>query len=259
MNRRFVAVVASAAVLAFLATPAARSGDAESALRSMRDTLARWVETQQIISKEKKDWQLGQEVLEQRIELMQDEIDSLGERVATTRKGIDEADLKRRELDAENRELRQASTSLVEMVARLERKTRGLIAALPPPVQDRVAPLSQRIPADPTRTDLTLGVRFQNIIGVLNEVNKFNRDITVATEVRKMASGESAEVQTLYVGLGQAYFVTASGDAAGYGFPTPDGWSWTEADDLAPRVAQAIAILKNEQIPAYVPLPVELR
>jgi hypothetical protein len=251
-------VVAAAAVAGFIPS-AAQSAGAEVTVQSTRDTLARWVETQQVISKEKRDWQLGKEVLEQRIQLLANEIDSLAERTGATRRGIEEADATRGELEAEKRALQQASSSLVGTAAVLERKTRELIAALPPPIRDRVAPLSQRIPSDSNDTELSLGVRFQNVIGVLNEVNKFNREITVATEVREMAGGGSAEVQTLYVGLGQAYFVTAAGDAAGFGFPTPEGWTWTEADELAPRIAQAIAILKNEQVPAYVPLPVELR
>ena len=231
----------------------------EEALQSTRDTLARWVETQQVISKEKKDWRLGKDVLEQRIQLLEGEIEGFRERIAATRKGIDEADLERRELLDEKRELEQASQSLVETAAVLERKTRELIATLPSPIRDRIAPLSQRIPKHPNDTELSLGVRFQNVIGILNEVNKFNRDIPVTTEVRQVSGGGSAEVQTLYVGLGQAYFVTASGDVAGFGQPTPEGWAWTEAPELAPSIAHAIAILKNEEVPAYVPLPVELK
>lgn len=64
---------------------------------------------------------------------------------------------------------------------------------------------------------------------------------------------------TLYLGLGQAYYVTANGSAAGIGTSTPDGWQWKPANQLAPRVAQAIAIMENEEVPAYVPLPVEVQ
>jgi hypothetical protein len=53
--------------------------------------------------------------------------------------------------------------------------------------------------------------------------------------------------------------VSTKGDAAGIGRPTPDGWAWEAADELAPQVAQAVAILENEGVPAYMPLPVRIR
>jgi hypothetical protein len=248
---------------ATLGVPTSAQSDAsskgEDQLRSTRDTLAKWVETQQIISKEKKDWQLGKEVLEQRISLIEGEIATLKERTETIRGSITEADVKRQELIEKNAELEAASTALVDVIAGLESKTRELLVNLPQPILDRIEPLRRRIPADPAGTELSLSQRFQNVIGVLNEVNKFNRDITVATEVREMPGGLTAEVETIYFGLGQAYYVTASGDAAGVGRPSPEGWAWEPADYLADRVRQAIAILKNEQVPAYVSLPVEIR
>jgi chromosome segregation ATPase len=230
-----------------------------SALRSTRDTLAKWVETQQILSKEKKDWQLGKEVLLQRIALLEEEISSLDERGDEARRQIAEADVKRRELTDEKQDLEQAATALEVSIATLESKTHRLLKMLPGPIVDRIEPLAQRVPADPATTELSLSERFQNVIGILNEVNKFNRDVTVTTEVRAVGDGKTAEVQTLYLGLGQAYYVTANGQSAGIGRPSTEGWSWTEADELAPSILQAIAIVKNEQVPAYVPLPVEIR
>jgi hypothetical protein len=261
MNRMILVLVMTAGALLGVASHAQSDAASSSGdqLQSTRDTLARWVETQQIISKEKKDWQLGREVLSQRISLIESEINTLNERTEETRGHITEADKKRQELIDENAALKAASTSMVDVIASLEEKTRGLLAVLPRPIVERVEPLSQRIPSKPAETGLSLSERFQNVIGVLNEVNKFNRDITVATEVREMPDGVSAEVETIYFGLGQAYYVTASGDGAGVGRPSETGWAWSEADHLAERVIQAIAIVKNEQVPAYVSLPVEIR
>ena len=75
---------------------------------------------------------------------------------------------------------------------------------------------------------------------------------------RIQTGGSTAEVKALYIGLGQAYYVTPTGDAAGVGQPTPDGWKWTPANDLAPEISRAIAILQNEEVPAFVPLPVTI-
>ena len=69
----------------------------------------------------------------------------------------------------------------------------------------------------------------------------------------------TAEVRALYIGLGQGYYVTVSGEAAGIGYPTPEGWRWTPQDGLADEISRAIAILQSEDVPAYVPLSVEIR
>ena len=57
------------------------------------------------------------------------------------------------------------------------------------------------------------------------------------------------------IGLGQAYYVTVSGDRAGVGSPGDDGWTWTANDALAPDVQMAIKVLKSEEKPTYVSLP----
>jgi hypothetical protein len=253
-------LIAAVAVVMAMGTASARAGDVEGeVLDSTRSTVAKWVETQQIISKEKNDWQLGKEVLLQRVSLIENEISSLEEKLAETRKGISEADGKRRELDARNTQLKSASASLYDRVVPLETKTRELLAAIPEPLRERVEPLSQRIPDDPATTEVSLGERFQNVIGILNEVNKFDRDISVTNELRKLPDGSTAEVTVIYLGLGQAYYVTSGDDGAGVGRPGPDGWEWTAANHLAPEIRQAVEILENSQPPAFVPLPVEIR
>ncbi|MFM7283203.1 MAG: DUF3450 family protein, partial [Planctomycetia bacterium] len=92
----------------------------------------------------------------------------------------------------------------------------------------------------------------------LNEVNKFQRDIAVLSEVRTLADGSSAEVTTVYFGLGQAYYATANGKAAGRGSATADGWVWVPANEAAGEISRMIAVLKNEQVAAFVPVPLRV-
>jgi chaperonin cofactor prefoldin len=232
---------------------------AQPNLQSSRDTVAKWVETQQILAREKKDWQDGKEILERRVELLESEIRSLETKLEESRSTLGEADRRRYEVVSEGESLRVATAALAERVERLEGKVRTLLSRSPEPLRNRVAPLSQRLPAPGTATTLSLGERYQNAIGVLNEVNKFQRDVTVASEIRTLSDGARVEVQALYLGLAQGYYVTADGSAAGVGVPTDEGWDWTQSNDLAPAVQQAISILQNESVPAYVPLPVTLR
>lgn len=248
--------------LVAVAIPSLAMGETSTesdAIDSTRSTLAKWVETRQIVSEEKRDWELGKEVLEQRIALLEGEVAALQEKISVARGGIEEADLEQRERIAQNRGLRQASATLEEVIGAVEAKTRALLVSLPEPLARRVEPLSRKLPEDPAKTELSLGERFQNALGILNEINKFNREIVVTREIRELPGGSTAEVQTIYLGLGQAYYVTPNGDAAGTGRPGPGGWSWSASNEMAQEIARAIAILQNEDVPAYVPLPVQVQ
>ncbi len=258
LRRHGVAMLATAAVLMVSGLSSAQSGG-ESKVDQTREALDKWVETRRVISKEKQDWALGKEMLNDRIALVKREIDSLRGKIDDAAKSITEADKKKIDLDAENEKLEAASASLSDIVVKLETRTKALLKRLPEPVRDRVQPLSQRIPEKPDDTKLSLSERFQNVVGILNEVNKFNRNITITSEVRKLGDGATAEVTALYIGIGQAYYVSADGKAAGVGRATDSGWTWTPADDAAPAIAKAIAILKNEQVAAFVQLPVQIQ
>jgi chromosome segregation ATPase len=221
--------------------------------------MEKWVETRRVISREKQDWALGREMLNERVALVEREIASLREKIDQAKESISDADKKRVELVDENEKLKNAAGTLAGIVARLETRTAVLIKRLPDPIRDRIKPLSQSLPQDPNATKLSLAQRFQNVVGILNEVNKFNREITVTSEVRTLADGNAAEVAAVYVGLGQAYYTGAHGAVAGVGRPSEAGWNWESANDAAGPIADAIAILKNEKVASFVLLPLKVQ
>ncbi len=230
----------------------------QESVEKVRSTLEKWVETRRVISKEKQDWTLGREMLNERIELVQREIASLREKIALAEQSISDADKKRMELVEENGKLKESSETLRGIVTRLEVRTAGLIQRLPDPIRERIKPLSKALPEDPNQTERSLSQRFQNVVGILNEANKFNREITVTSEVRTLADGSVAEVAAVYVGLGQAYYTGANDTVAGVGRPSKDGWAWEPANDAVDQIADAIAILKNEKGASFVTLPVKV-
>lgn len=237
----------------------AQSEDADAPNSSIADTrqvIDKWVETRRLISKEKQDWELSRQMLEDRIDLVRREIENLREKIAEAEAGITEADQRRQELVEENERRKQTGDMLREIVTRLEQRTKGLLPRLPDPIRETVRPLSQRLPENPEDTEAALSQRFQNVIGVLNEVNKFNRDITVTSEVRQREDGRAAEVTAVYVGIGHGYYVGANNQIAGIGAAHDGQWVWVSRDEIAPQVAAAVAILNNEQVADFVPLPV---
>ncbi|MEW6238974.1 MAG: DUF3450 family protein [Candidatus Omnitrophota bacterium] len=243
----------------FLSSGAISADKNVETIENTQSALEKWVETRRIISLEKRDLALAKEMLNERIDLVQREIDSLRGKKSDAEKSIAEADKKRAGLIEENEKLKEALSSLGGILASLEDRTKQLLNRLPDPIRERVKPLSQRIPEDANQSKLSVSERFQNVVGILNEVDKFNRDITVASEVRVLPDGSSAEVAALYIGIGQAYYAGANGTVAGVGLPSEEGWIWKPANDAAAQIAETIAILKNEKIAAFVQLPVEIQ
>jgi septal ring factor EnvC (AmiA/AmiB activator) len=247
-----------AAALAAAGT-SALSAERGEKLDAARAALEEWVKVRKLISQERRDWSQAKDLLDRRIEVVKAEVDSVQAEIARVQAGIAERDKQRDELNAENDNLKEATASLADVVVALEDRTRQLVKRLPEHVKDRIKPLTQRLPEGAADVRLTLSLRFQNVVGILNEINKANREIVVQSEVRVLPDGTSAQVTSLYIGLGQAYYVGGNGTIAGIGAPAAEGWQWTPANAIAAPVAEAVAMLKNEKVAAFVKLPLKIQ
>ena len=229
-----------------------------TSLEETRLKMSKWIETQQIISKERNEWQQGKEILVGRLELVKREIAGLEEKIQEAESKVSATDMQRDELLAESETFKAAGTQLAEAVTAMEVDVHRLCKAVPEPVQTRIQVLHERIPADPANTRVSVAERFQNVLGILNEVTKSNNEITANYEIHTLADGKPAEVQAIYVGLAQGYYVSARGEA-GIGRPGAEGWNWQPAKDIGRDVMLALEVLQGKQTPAFVPLPVKLQ
>ena len=231
---------------------------APTGLEEARLRMSKWIETQQIISKERNEWQQGKEILVSRLDLVKKEIASLREKVKEAEAGIAETNANRQKLVSQNDELKATGAQLAQSVTGMEQGIRRLMKSLPEPIRTKLEPLYQRIPEDPANTRVSVAERFQNALGILNEVNKANNEITVNYEVHTMANGTPTEVQVMYVGLAQAYYVSGKGES-GIGQPGEENWTWNPSNAIAADVLMALEILQGKHTPAFVPLPVTLK
>ena len=230
----------------------------QPSLEKVRLTMDKWIETQQIISKERKDWQQSKDILQGRLELVKKEVSTLKDKIKESKTSVAETDQKKNKLVAENDQLKTAGKQLTEAVTGMEGEIHRISKQLPDPLKTKLQPLYQRIPEDATKTNVTVAERFQNVLGILNELNKSNGEITVNYEVRQLSDGKSSEVKAIYIGLAQAYYVSTRGDA-GIGRPTADGWTWEPSKEIAQQLLTTLEILQGKQTPAFVPLPVKIQ
>jgi hypothetical protein len=243
-------------VMLFCSTPVFAE-QAAADLDNTRTVLEKWIESQRLISKERKDWQQGKDILEGQLELSKKEIGTLTEKTVKARADVTEVDNKRSQLAADNDRLKAVNAQLDKAVTSLEKGIKAAAKQIPEPIMTKLLPLYQRIPEDPNKTRVSVAERYQNVLGILNELNKANNEITVSYEVHTLGNGKPCEVKAIYVGLAVAYYVSASGDA-GIGHPTPDGWKWEASKTAARDIFAALEILQGKQTPAFVPLPVKI-
>ncbi len=258
MNRPRAALLLAAALLTGSTISAQQAQSTSDGIDQTKSILGKWVATEELIFKERKAWQQEQEILTSRIELLDKEIAAQQEKLNESRQALGEAQTRRAEVDSGRSQLTGTQATLAERVTGLEGKVRALYRVLPAATREKVDPLYRRIPEDAASTRVSLAERYQNVLGVLNEINRIGSEITLATEIRPLSDGKPSEVKTVYVGLAQAYFVSASGEA-GVGYPGPEGWQWTPDNDLAPKIAQVIQILENKTKPQFVSLPATIR
>ncbi len=231
---------------------------AASSLEETRLRMGKWIETQQIIARERTEWQQGREVLVGRVELLRKEVGTLQEKIQQAEASVAESNKKRDVLVASNDELKAIAAQMAEAVTALEADITRIAKSLPEPLLTKLQPLYQRIPEDPTKTKVSVAERFQSVLGIINGINQAHTELTVNYEVRTLASGTPSEVRVLYVGLAQAYYVSASGEA-GIGRPTPEGWKWEASKQISGDVLTSLDILSGKHSPAFVPLPVTIQ
>ncbi len=233
---------------------------ARAEVESARAMLEKWVEARRQISAARADWRVEKEALAERVAVLRQQIEAQKARIEDADKSLAAADQQRQKLLADGEKTKAVTTVLEAGLTVIEDRTRKLLVRLPAPIRQQVAPVSQQF-ADPSgeAKKLSLGARFGNVLGVLNLVHKWNRDVVIHPEVQELPGGASAEVSCLYFGLGQGFYVSAKGDAAGIGFAGPDGWKWLPMNDAAAAIQQAIDVYSSKQAAAFVPLPVKVQ
>ncbi len=231
----------------------------ESSLAKTRTTLEQWVETRQLISKTRSDWQTDKETLEQTRQLFDRELQQVAEQMGKLSTNSTQVDKERTEAEAALKSSNEALDRAKQFTAGFEGKLAKLVPQLPVPLQEIIKPLLTRLPADTAATKMPVTERVQVLVGILNEVDKFNNAVNLFSEKRKNEKGEEVAVETVYVGLGAAYFVNDANNFAGTGAPGPNGWEWAIKSEIASPVREVVRIYRNERPAQFVTLPVTIR
>lgn len=244
--------------LVFGASAASFQLNAQTNPDAARTVIDQWVETRQIISKEKSDWRIESSILKDTQILLSTELERLDTALEDLAASATAADEERTNLAAEKEELSAASAVVESKIGALETHMKAIVKTLPRPLVDKIKPLVRRLPEDPDDTKLTLGERVQNIVGILSQADKFNTTITQTSESREIADGKVVEVRTLYWGLAMAYYVDASAEYAGIGFPGENAWEWPQIEGAGQEIKRLLDVYEGSEAIQFVEVPARI-
>ena len=231
---------------------------AQTEVQETRLTLEKWVEMRGAISKARTDWQTDKEILEQTITLYERELASLAAQMSNVSTNNAQVLKERAEAMEDRRASEEAIDRARQFAVEFEVRLKQVMLQLPEPLQGIVRKEIARMPENPADTKMLAAERVQVCVSILNELDKFNSAVNLFSEKRKNDRGEEVAVDTVYVGLGAAYFVNEANDFAGMGAPSVAGWEWTANPELAATVRQVVKIYRSEHAPSFVKLPVVL-
>ena len=227
---------------------------------STRGLLQQWSATQRLIASERADWENGKAMLEGRIQLLKISVEETEKKIAEAKTKLEDVKKRTAEAEAEKVLTRQATEALIAVAPELEAGVKGLFGRVPSVIQEKVKVLHDRIPKEGADLkNITAAERYQNVLGILNELGKANNELTSIPEIHDIGEGKKAEVKVVYVGLGQGYFVNSSGTIGGLGLPSDQGWVWKTDATIAPKMREVVEVMKKAIAPKLVELPAEIR
>lgn len=224
------------------------------------DLVRQWTALERQRSRLESGWLERRQYLEQRLELLALEEQTLGEFLAAHRGSTDEVEARRFELLEQQTAYEAHQEALAawldEAVFVLER----LQPRLPPPL---AAEWRASLQIAGSGEDVSSSERLNHILSMLQAVDDFQRIIPVHATTMTLADGTVMRVDQAFLGLSQGWYVSADGRHAGYGRPGPDGWKWVdqaEIDGLDARVVRRLVEMVREPTAAeLLELPVRLR
>lgn len=217
-----------------------------------------WVTTERIISKETSDWGTEKEAIADLIELLEEEIQNINEKLNTIEEKNTEGEEERIRLADQNEELKEALLPITSTLEFLEPKILNLSKSFPPPLQDDLKSFLSRIQEGSSSkvNQPSTSQRLQAIVGALAKIDKFNSSIAVDEKLLSV-EGVETKVTVMHFGLGIAYFSDETGTMAGYMLPEESGWINYDYPEAGPAILEAISFYKRtaQKQASFVNLP----
>ena len=220
--------------------------------------LKEWIGVEKTCSREREEWRAKKVWLKEQITLGETELKSLREKSEDMEAIFDDSEKETESLMATQKELDIQVQKLEAMLSKIEKALLVLRIQFPEPLQKELEIAFLKITDRENSTDGRLSERFQNALAILAVVQAFDQKVTITETLRSTPQGETYLVDTIYFGLGQAYYTGAK--ESGVGVPSDRGWQWRSFPKLKEPIRKTIAIAQGQRGDiSFVNLPISLQ
>lgn len=256
MKRIFWIIVAATPVFA-IAEPAVKPD------QLMDDWLNLEIQKGQLQS----SWNLREQDLEQRLNLMDIELRRLNEVAAQRVEAVSDVDQRRADLLQKQETLEQEQASMTEQLKKTHLRIRSLMPRLPPPLQTEWQTQIDFVAEDAASNSEKL----ERMLTLFKMAEEFDSRIALHRgELNIDGEGQNSllvQVNQIYLGVGQGWYVSDDGKLYGYGRATPQGWKWWHGEAAsaeigkplhAAQITEVYGMLQNPTAADFVSLPVKI-
>jgi Skp family chaperone for outer membrane proteins len=258
LSMRFLPYIMGIFVSSLPSSGAQKTAD-EAKFAEFREAISKLVDVQTLESKERADWEAKKASFANLLELHRREIQLLDEELAKAGKTAPAHESQTEDMEEQIEALKQARRLSAEAVARNLPRLIKLSAAFPKPLLVEVEAELTLLKQWGANAEPREGFKqnepsdaLQAMLALLSKAEQFNRRMTRSIEVH-----EGSEVQVLYLGLAQAYYMD-QGSKAGVGRPSAEGWIWESQAAIRDELVDAFDTMDKKRPPATVTLPLKL-
>ncbi len=222
-----------------------------------------WMSLEQQRSELLSTWEVRQTILQQQSQILDDEQASLRKVIKANDSLQGRVEKKRFELLKQQTQAESSQAYLGEQLAVFESRFIDVLQQLPPPVQQQW----QKALAKLDTNTASNSERLERVLNMFNQLNEFESRIALHTDVLLMNDNKKVQVQQVYLGLSQGWYVSADNHYYAYGYATPQGWQWLQNEDAsllfnrlldASHIRELIDILEDPSKARFIDLPLKL-
>lgn len=233
--------------------------------KTLNGLVAEWMKLMQERQKIESKWQENKQILQVTKEGLVSEIEQFDEDIQDSKNRARRWSEELSEQTAKREKYNKTKDWLKTKLPELEKRAAALKPRFPrsilsgnPKLASALEAVEKRVVADPAEIKESLGNRVKQLAIILDEANKFSQTLKVIQEQRNH-QGKDVLVTVIYLGFSQAYAANEGQTIALHGICEKDGWKFTEVNDQAETIWNAIEMAKGDADISFLKLPAKVK
>ena len=235
--------------------PALFSEETLPTVRGYEELVSKLVDFRYQLSKEKQGWKEQEAWLKQEKELLLKEKEMLEKEIASAKEEDVSAKIERAALIERKKVLQESLDRCLPAITRAEVDLKRWQKLLPTILSK---PLRKAFDELEKGKERSISKRLRIILSLYEEIERLGNGVHLVKETLVVASGKKREMDVIYLGLAQAFAVSADNKIAGISRPTGNGWKWDWCPEIAGSVRKAIDSYNSREMAEFVHLPVKV-